>query len=166
MFSSVLDIIWTFIQLIFNLVLLLIPVGAFFYLIFRSLFKKRPMAVLYMKNAPSGVFHSKVRGVSHKNSDGTSRQKIIKNHCKYAQRVFFKREPDNPVDKNAVAIFIEHRGKRMQIGYVSEDLAEEIGEHIDQKPLAAYISKVTGGEDGQRNVGVNFFVNKNEDVKV
>jgi len=47
-------------------------------------------------------FYSKAKGVSHSNSDGTSRQEIIRT-CRIGELLELVPEPDNPVDENALA---------------------------------------------------------------
>jgi hypothetical protein len=68
-------------------------------------------------------FHTKVAGVSKRNPDKTSRQKIIKDYVARGHSLDLKREPDNPYDKNAVGVWwTDH----YQIGYLSSEVAEEI----------------------------------------
>ncbi len=67
-----------------------------------------------------------VAGESFDNHDGTSRQKIIKS-MRLADPVTLLREPDNPYDRNAIAV---HHASG-QIGYVSRDNAKWLAEVID-----------------------------------
>jgi len=64
-------------------------------------------------------FATKVRGVTHKNLDGTDRQKIIRK-CKKGEKVVLIREPDNPYDVATIAVF---RKSGEQIGNISKDVA-------------------------------------------
>jgi hypothetical protein len=76
-------------------------------------------------------FHTKIAGVSHRNRNGTSRQKIIA-RCKVGEPVLFVPEPSNPYDPNAIALF---RQNGEQLGYLGADLAERIamsGPHVSE----------------------------------
>lgn len=112
-------------------------------------------------------FYTKVVGVSHKNEDGSSRQKIIKDYASENKYVILEREPNNKFDKNAVAVFIEagflfSHGK-YQLGYLDGRTAEDIAPLIDSGvEVKAYISSITGLEYGNGNVGVNLFIEMKE----
>lgn len=54
-----------------------------------------------------------LRGVSHNNLDGTNRQSIL-SRCKIGEQVKLVREPDNPKDKAAVAVY----WRSEKLGYV------------------------------------------------
>jgi hypothetical protein len=60
--------------------------------------------------------------------------------------VTFEREPDNPADPFAVAIFVpalDQPSGRAQIGYVPADCAEEFAESLDAgDPLSARIKDI------------------------
>ena len=62
----------------------------------------------------------RVVGVTHKNRDGSDRQRILKS-CRLGMRVMLVPEPDNPVDANAVAVRI---AGGQQIGYLAADVAK------------------------------------------
>lgn len=68
-----------------------------------------------------------IAGESFNNDDGSSRQKIIK-RCSQGDLLDLRREPDNPYDANAVAVFTA-TGK--QVGYLSKDNAEWVAEVMD-----------------------------------
>ncbi|GEM_PF-3235426 len=68
----------------------------------------------------------KVVGATHNNPDGTSRQEII-SHLTKASKITLVREPKNPYDKNAIAVYAN--GK--QIGYLSSAYAEGFAPMID-----------------------------------
>jgi hypothetical protein len=61
-----------------------------------------------------------VAGVTHRNRDGSDRQRILKS-CRPGMRVTLAREPDNPVDPNAVVIRV---AGGQQIGYLAADVAQ------------------------------------------
>lgn len=79
---------------------------------------------------------TKLVGVSY---DG--RQGIIANLNQRAS-VELEREPGNPYDANAVAVYADGQ----QIGYIGRGLAEKIAPEIDQgKRYYAEIAEITGG---------------------
>ena len=74
--------------------------------------------------------HTKIRGVTKGNPDGASRQQIIKQWCRSGDALFLIREPNNPVDPNAIQVrrivYSDVPNKPRlaeQIGYVSLELA-------------------------------------------
>ncbi len=69
-------------------------------------------------------------------------------------QLILKREPQNPYDKNAVAVWILARAfifftSEVQIGYLNAEVAEEIARYIDK-----------GGSDEKRTLGVNILLTK------
>lgn len=112
----------------------------------------------------STTFPSKVAGVSASNSNGRSRQNYIRAFCKPGMPLILKREPDNPYDKNAVAVWIKARAMlfftaEVQIGYLSAHVAAEIADHLDNGGRArAMITEITGGSKGKPTLGVNILV--------
>jgi hypothetical protein len=97
------------------------------------------------------AFYSKVSGVTYPNDDGSDRQKIIKKNCKPGMPLILQYEPDNKYDKNAIAIFIEVKAKRFQIGYVSSAAARDL--RIERYTVT--IKEITGGTRDQKTLGVN-----------
>jgi hypothetical protein len=102
--------------------------------------------------------HTKIRGVSKENPDGVNRQQIIRQCCRSGDALFLVREPNNPVDSNAIQVrrivysdVPDEPRLREQIGYVSRELAEELAPKMDDDGLVlmAWIMNVTGGEDGE-----------------
>ncbi|MCC8538060.1 HIRAN domain-containing protein [Xanthomonas axonopodis pv. poinsettiicola] len=70
-----------------------------------------------------GTFNTKVVGVTASNANGISRQVYIGKFCRIGMPVMLKREPKNPYDSNAVAVFITARvliffSAPVQIGYL------------------------------------------------
>jgi HIRAN domain len=107
--------------------------------------------------------HTKIRGVTKPSSDGTNRQKTIRQLCQSGDALFLMREPTNPVDRNAIMIrriiysdvpdkprLAEH------LGYLSRDLAEKLAPKMDHDGfvLFAWIMEVSGTED-RGSLGVN-----------
>lgn len=109
-------------------------------------------------------FYSKVAGVSHANSNRTSRQKIIRDLAKLGMPLQFEREPDNKFDKNAVAVWIETSEGRKQIGYLDSHTAEQVAGDLENGiPWYGIITDITGGSDDKPTRGVNIFLSQNEE---
>lgn len=99
-----------------------------------------------------GSFFTKIAGVTHTNSDGTSRQRII-GQCHIGEELRLEREPDNPVDPNAIGVF---RLTGEQLGYIpahvaSSGLAKQMDE--DYEPRCR-ISDLTGLDRPTRGVNI------------
>lgn len=87
-------------------------------------------------------FYTKVVGVSYRNDDGSSRQKLL-SRCKNGDEVLF--QPFKYDGAPAVAVFTQHG----QIGNLSVDLATSLEVDYDcDLILSGTISEVTGGYDG------------------
>jgi hypothetical protein len=105
---------------------------------------------------PLRSFHTKVVGVTHRNADGSSRQKIIHN-CSVGDRLELVREPDNHRDSNAIKVCWQGE----QLGYISADIAFRLADEIDRGgKFAASISDLTGGTDRAPTRGVNIKIDK------
>ena len=113
-----------------------------------------------------GSFHTKVAGVTAPNANGISRQAYIAKFCRTGMPATFQREPKNPYDSNAVAVFIKARAliffsAPVQIGYLSAGLSPEISRHMDKGGhVSAIVSGVTGGTGKKRTLGVNLQITK------
>jgi len=95
------------------------------------------------------TFHSKIVGVTHHNSNGTSRQKHLK-RLSEGQTLRVVRDRDNEYDPNAIAVY----DGRRQLGYLSRDLAEQFASVLDNGgAIECAVSGLTGGDD--RNFGCN-----------
>lgn len=108
-------------------------------------------------SAPKGIRHffTKVVGVTFANSDGVSRQEIIRK-CRILEKVELHHERDNPVDANAICVCC---GSGSQIGHLRADLAEElVAESRKQKTHTAFISSLTGGTCLKPTLGVNLLI--------
>ena len=66
-------------------------------------------------------FFSSIAGVTHRNNDGSSRQKAIKK-CQPFEMLKLTPEPNNQFDPNAIAVF---RTTGEQLGYLERRLASE-----------------------------------------
>jgi hypothetical protein len=100
-------------------------------------------------------FHTKVVGVTHRNSDGTDRQKIIRN-CRVFETLVLDHEEKNPHDPNAVRVL---RGNGQQLGYLNAGLAEEVVWKSGQGyRFATFIKDITGGHRKGESLGVNLLI--------
>jgi hypothetical protein len=109
------------------------------------------------------TIHTKIRGVTKTNPDGTDRQEIISKWCGCGDALYLARERGNPVHANAIQVLRvvcpdgpddPHVGE--QLGYVSHELADDLAPDMDEHGfvLLAKILEVTGAEDGH-SLGVN-----------
>lgn len=87
-------------------------------------------------------FLTKVKGVTFRNDDGTSRQEIL-SYCLRGESVYFRQFIYN--GKPAYAVISDHG----QIGNLSADLAESFDSRYGSDAyISGTISDVTGGENG------------------
>lgn len=87
-------------------------------------------------------FLTKVKGVTFRNDDGTSRQEIL-SCCLRGESVYFRQFIYN--GKPAYAVISDHG----QIGNLSADLAENFDARYGRDAyISGTISDITGGEDG------------------
>src|SRR5580704_1776547 len=63
--------------------------------------------------ALSSSFYTKIAGVTHRNEDRKSRQRLI-TQCRIGEELTLQREPDNPVDPRAIKVL---RVTGEQLGY-------------------------------------------------
>jgi hypothetical protein len=86
-------------------------------------------------------FRTTIAGVTKRNSDGTDRQTLLK-VLRSGEELKLVREPENPYDKYAIAIF---RVTGEQLGYVPAG-DRRLADHIDSGgPVSAKVVNVTGG---------------------
>ena len=69
------------------------------------------------------VLDTKIVGVSKDNSDGSSRQKIIKEEVAEDDLLGLVLDPENKFDPNAIKVLSKNGN---QIGYLSKDIAERM----------------------------------------
>jgi len=110
------------------------------------------------------TIRTKIRGVTKWNDDdGLDRQQIIRQCCESGDALYLQREPNNPVDRNAIRVrrivcsdVPDKPRLAEQIGYLSRELAEDLAPMMDEHGhvLIAKILEVTGHEDGH-SLGVN-----------
>jgi hypothetical protein len=80
------------------------------------------------RGMPRRHFMAPAVGVTHANSDGSSRQKLIVLHAEPGMAIDLRRERHNPVDPNAIGVFLRNGA---QLGYLTAELAAEISERVD-----------------------------------
>jgi hypothetical protein len=104
----------------------------------------------------------RVVGVTHKNRDGSDRQRILKS-CRPGMRVMLAREPDNPVDPNAVAVRISGG---QQIGYLAAEVAQWVAPWLGsgQVEFACRIKSIEPFEtdDGRTMIGAQITMTRLE----
>ncbi len=87
-------------------------------------------------------FRLRLVGERFDNEDGSSRQAELA-LCKAGEAVDLVREPHNPHDPSAVAVY---SARRVQIGYIGADRTAWIGSKLDRGyPMRVTIDKVKGG---------------------
>jgi phosphotransferase system HPr-like phosphotransfer protein len=69
------------------------------------------------------LYDTKVVGVSMENTDGTSRQEIIKLEVEENDKLKLEAEPDNAYDPNAIKVLSKNGN---QIGYLNKEMAEKV----------------------------------------
>ena len=95
-----------------------------------------------------GIYTIGIVGESRSNSDGKSRQTIIKNDCRPGEVLILEREPKNKYDPNAVALC---RVNGDQIGYIDRENAVWVSRVMDEgNKIHATLNKITGGTSGKR----------------
>jgi len=107
--------------------------------------KRRPRG---KRDGVSDSFHTSVRGVSHDNPDGSSRQRLIRK-CRPGQELLLIRDPKNKFDSDAIMVCLKGGllRSRKQLGFLSAELAAEMAPEMDAgNEFHATASEVTGGE--------------------
>jgi len=105
----------------------------------------------YCGIADADSFHTKLAGVTFE-----GRQSAIE-HVRPGMSLAMRRQPDNPYDTNAIALFDAHGH---QAGFLNRRLAAVLAPAIDAGvEYDVEITDVTGGEDG-RFFGVNVLVTR------
>ena len=112
---------------------------------------------------PLRSFHSKIAGVSHRNPNGTDRQRLIA-RLRIGEELELVAER-NQHDPNAMAL---HRQRGFfgfaggeQLGYLPADVARRLADDIRSGAIdrvgtiAVYISDLTGGTRDKPTRGVN-----------
>jgi hypothetical protein len=99
-------------------------------------------------------FHSKIAGISHENDDGSSRQSIASS-CRSGEPLILIRDRGNKYSADAIMVL---RSNGQQLGFIREELAEDLTPFIDSgTTLGAEITEITGGGPDEY-VGVNILI--------
>lgn len=58
----------------------------------------------------------------------------IRMYCKNGMGIYLEREPNNPHDENAIAVYLEvhNRANKVQIGYLKRACAKSLAKKMDQ----------------------------------
>lgn len=100
-------------------------------------------------------FFTKVVGVTHKNPDGSNRQRYIES-CSLREELRLAPEPDNRYDSDAVKVC---RATGQQLGYLDSVLASEVAAALKHGVrFRAYISDLRGGTPDKPTRGVNLLI--------
>lgn len=92
---------------------------------------------------------AEVAGVQHSNPCGSRRWVIARKYCKPGVAVILRRQPENPHDKNAVAVCVEASQffgvfqSKKQIGFLKKRLAARLAPKIDAGESVTAIVKTT-----------------------
>ncbi len=98
-------------------------------------------------------FFTKIAGISHKNDDGSSRQRIAERACRL-EELTLDHDENNPYDENAVKV---KRPNGEQLGFLSADLAKEVVRRSRNGVCYnAFAMQLTGG--GDRSYGMNILM--------
>lgn len=101
-------------------------------------------------------FRLRLVGERFENEDGTSRQEEL-SRCAAGEAVELVREPNNPRDPSAVAVY---SCRRVQLGYIGADRCGWIGSKIDRGfDVRVIIGKVTGGKRSGTPLGAILVLN-------
>jgi hypothetical protein len=97
-------------------------------------------------------FHTKIRGVTFRNEDRKSRQRLIA-RCRVGEKLVLEREPDNCRDPNAIKVL---RMSGEQLGYIPAHVAANgLAKDLDcgMRPKCR-IANLTGGQGRWRGVNI------------
>jgi hypothetical protein len=97
------------------------------------------------------AYYTTIAGTKHKNDDGSSRTAAIRK-CATCEQLVLHREPSNPYDPNAIAVF---RNDGSQLGYIPRRSGQEIvnGMRLRHEEWTALFRKPTRHPDTDRVVG-------------
>ncbi len=97
-------------------------------------------------------FFTKIAGVTHRNRDRKSRQRLIA-QCNVGEELCLEREPNNPIDPNAIKVL---RVTGEQLGYIPAHVAASgLARDLDRgaRPKCR-IKNLTGGDGLTRGVNI------------
>jgi hypothetical protein len=97
-------------------------------------------------------FETHLAGATFPNLDGTSRQDALNRVHRATMPIVLElvREPDNPCDENAIAVFLP--GGETQIGYIPAPRAQALAFEMDrEEPLVKIRAEITSISPPNRN---------------
>jgi hypothetical protein len=96
---------------------------------------------------------TKVVGVTFEGRQGT-----IATINEMVDRLIAIREPENPYDENAIAVYVEKmNGERKSVGYINRGLAAQLAPEIDEgKELIIHDYFLTGAREQGISLGIIF----------
>lgn len=105
-----------------------------------------------LADAIGSSFFTKIAGVTYRNKNRTSRQRLI-GLCRVGEALVLEREPDNPVDPNAIKVL---RATGEQLGYIPAHVAASgLARDLDRgEHPRCRISALTGGDGLTRGVNL------------
>ena len=103
---------------------------------------------------------SKVRGVTHEDPiSRKSRQELIRRYVRQGTHLIARLDPENPVDENAIELWLPWKRKQFSLGYVNPDLVPRLAKVLRAGvPLTVTVKGVTGGTRGRETRGVNITI--------
>lgn len=106
---------------------------------------------------PKEICRTKVVGVTHDDPvDGRNRQDLIRQYVRVGTMLTCVREPENPVDPDAVAVILEQADGRHHLGYLFAVRAKEVLPLLDNNhQVMARVLQVSGGTEDKPGLGVN-----------
>jgi len=105
---------------------------------------------------PETVF-TKIRGVSHY-------QKEIKDHIDQFTDIYLEHEIENEYSDHAIMIYTYDEDiNQIKIGYISDDLAERIINHLDN--IECFVEEVTGEDKGTLGVNIRLMIYTDEEMQ-
>jgi|GEM_PF-3065937 len=114
------------------------------------------------------IIKTKVRGVSQRNEDGSSRQAIIHKYLSEGDLLVLEREPDNEYDPNAIAVYCDSPDldEYKKIGYLSRELAAKLAPLMDAgNSIDAEVLEITGEDKDTLGVNIQLTILTEEEVR-
>ncbi len=114
------------------------------------------------------IIKTKVRGVSQRNEDGSSRQAIIRKYLSEGDLLVLEREPDNEYDSNAIAVYCDSPDldEYKKIGYLSRELAAKLAPVMDAgNSIDAEVLEITGEDKSNLGVNIQLTILTEEEVR-
>jgi hypothetical protein len=101
---------------------------------------------------------SKVAGVSHRNDDGSDRQKLIRKYCQGGGELLAIPERSRyAASGTAIGLWVPSGRRPSKIGYIQDELVGDLLDHFKNGGGSAVrILDVTGGTRDKPSRGVNF----------